>query len=63
MPSLRILEMLEKRKVSQYRLAILLGMDGKNVARIFRPSYNPTFSTLTRIAKALKCKVRDLIRE
>lgn len=63
MPRLRIQEMCDKRKISRYRLAQLLGMTAKNLAKLFRPEANPTFNTLCRIAKALKCRVRDLIRE
>jgi DNA-binding Xre family transcriptional regulator len=63
MPKLAIKEMLKRRRVSLYRLGLLLDMDPKNVARLTRPGYNPKFDMLVRIAKALKCKVRDLIRE
>lgn len=63
MPRLAIREFCEKRKISHYRLAKLLGMDEKNLARLLKPESNPRFDTLCRIAKALKCKVRDLIRE
>lgn len=63
MAKLILKAMLKKRKISQYRLAILLKMDGKNVARLFRPDYDPKLSTLNRLAKVLKCKVRDLLKE
>ena len=62
MAKLAIKEMMKKRKVTLYRLGILLKMDEKNVARLVRPGYNRTFAMLCRIGKALKCKVRDLIR-
>lgn len=63
MPKLQIQAACDKRKMTHYRLAILLKIDNSNVARLFRPGYNPTFQTLCAIAKALKCRVRDLIKE
>ena len=53
----------KERAISQYRLAILLKMDAKNISRLFRPDYDPKLSLLARVAKALKCRIRDLIRE
>ncbi len=62
MPRLVIKEVAKKRKVTQYRLALLLKMDMKNLARLLKPGSNPTFQTLCKVAKALKCRVRDLIK-
>lgn len=63
MPRLVIREMLRKKNVSQYRLAIEMRINPKNTARLLKPGANLTFDTLCRIAKALKCRVRDLIKE
>lgn len=63
MPRIAIVEFCEKRKITHYRLAKLTGMDEKNLARLLKPGSNPRFDTLVRISKALKCKVRDLIKE
>lgn len=56
-------EACKKRGVSQYRLAILLKMDGKNITRLFREGYDPKLSLLSRVAKAIRCKIKDLYRE
>lgn len=58
-----IKEMCKKRKMSQYRLGILLNNGPKNVARLFKPDYDPKLSMLARCAKALKCRIRDLYKE
>lgn len=59
-----ILDQVRRRKrVSKRQLAIRMGMRYENVFRIFRPGYDAKFSVLQKIAKALKCKVRDLIKE
>ncbi len=38
-------------------------MEYRYVFRYFREGYNPTFKMLCRWAKAIPCKVRDLIEE
>lgn len=63
MAKLLLEEMLKKRKVSKYRFAILLGIDHKNVRRLFLPGFDPKLSFLARAAKALKCRIRDLYKE
>ena len=63
MAKLLLTEMLKKRKMSKYRLAKILNADYKNTHRWFKPDYDPKLSTLAAWAKALKCKVRDLIKE
>lgn len=41
----------------------MIGIDYPTVFRYFRPGYDPKLSTLHKWAKALKIKVRDLIKE
>lgn len=40
-----------------------MGIRYENVFRLFRPEYNPRFSRLVEIARAVGCRVRDLIEE
>lgn len=56
-------EMLKKARMSRRKFAAHIGVDYKNIARLFKPEYDPKLSTMKRWAKALHCKVRDLIRE
>lgn len=63
MPQLDLMPMLKKRKLSKRQFALALGIRYYNVFRIFRPDANPRLSDLARYAKALNCRVRDLIRE
>lgn len=56
-------EVLKKRKLSKRQFAKRLGAHYHSVFQFFRPGYNPTLKTLERWAKAIGCKVRDLIRE
>lgn len=59
----RLAEVLKKKKVSKRQLAIRLDVDYANVFKYFRVGHDPKLSTLTAWAKALRCKVRDLIEE
>lgn len=63
MAKLALAEMLRKRKLSKRAFAKRLGIDYHNVFRYFRPTVDPKLSTLTRWARAIGCRVRDLIRE
>jgi len=58
-----LVEVLKKKKISKRAFGRMIGAREDNVWRIFRPGYNPKFSTLQAWAKALKIKVRDLIKE
>lgn len=63
MPTHRLAEVLEKKRLSKYELARRLGLKYGNVFRFFSEEYDPKLSMLRRWAKALKCKVRDLYAE
>jgi DNA-binding Xre family transcriptional regulator len=54
---------LKRKGISKRQFARLIGVDYHNVFRLFREGTDPRFSTLSKWAKALNCKVRDLIRE
>jgi predicted transcriptional regulator len=56
-------KILEKKKISKRQFSKKMGMIYSNVFRIFRPGYDPKFSTLVDWAKALDVKVKDLIEE
>ncbi len=60
---LKLEAILQRKKVSKYRLAQMLGVHTPTVFRFFKPDYDPKLSTLERIAKALEIKVRDLLDE
>lgn len=63
MPKLLLEQVLKKRKLSKYRFAKLLRQHYNNVARYFRPGYDPKLSTLATWAKVLHCRIRDLYKE
>ena len=54
---------LKKRKISKRQFALMIKMRYEQVFRLFRDGYDPKLSLLSRCAKALKCKVRDLLKE
>jgi DNA-binding Xre family transcriptional regulator len=54
---------LKKRRLSKRQFAKMIEMRYEQVFRLFRDGYDPKLSLLNRIAKALKCRVRDLIKE
>lgn len=60
---LKLDTVIEKKKISKYRLAQLLDVPTPSVFRYFRPGYDPKLSTLEKIAKVLEVKVRDLLDE
>jgi DNA-binding Xre family transcriptional regulator len=60
---LRLEAILQKKKISKYRLAQLLGVPTPNIFRYFKPEFDPKLSTLERLAKVLEIKVRDLLDE
>lgn len=54
---------LKRRKLSKRQFAKMIDMRYEQVFRLFREGYDPKLSLLSRAAKALKCKVRDLVKE
>jgi DNA-binding Xre family transcriptional regulator len=60
---LKIEAILQKKKISKYRLAQLLDVPTSTVFRYFKAEYDPKLSTLEKVAKALEVKVRDLLDE
>ena len=63
MPKLILDEVRKKKGVSKRQLAIRLGVRYQNIFPMMKPDYDAKFSVLARIAKALGCRVRDLVRE
>jgi DNA-binding XRE family transcriptional regulator len=63
MPTLRLAEMLEKRKMTKYRFAKLMKAEYKNIGRWFKPGYDPKISTMAAWARVLRCRIRDLYKE
>lgn len=62
-PRIKLVEVLEKKKITKYRFALMLGVSTAVVTNYFNKGLNPTFNTLVRWAKVLDCKVADLIDE
>ena len=60
---LKLEAIMQKRKISKYRLAQMLGLPTSSVFRYFKPDYDPKLSSLEKIARALEVKVRDLLDE
>ncbi len=64
MAKLALSDALKKKKLSKRQFAKRLGITQyHNVFRFFRDDRDPKLSTLTKWAKAIGCKVRDLIKE
>lgn len=63
MARLTLAAALEKKKMSKRQFAKRLGAHYHSVFQFFKPTYNPTFKTMTRWAKAIGCRVRDLFQE
>lgn len=63
MPKLVLGEVCKRKGVSKRELAKRLGIRYHNVFRLFHDDANPRLSQVFRYAAALKCKVRDLIKE
>lgn len=63
MPKLILAKVLKKKGLSKRQFAKRLEMDYRHVFRLFHADANPRFKTLCSWAKALGCKVRDLIEE
>jgi len=60
---LRLEAILQKKKVSKYRLAQMLDVPTSNVFRYFKSGFDPKLSTLEKLAKVLEVKVKDLLDE
>lgn len=52
-----------KKGISKRKFALLLGRPYESVFRYFRKGYDPKLSVLSEWAKALGCRIRDLIKE
>jgi len=64
MAKLILERVLKKKGISKREFARRLKLyDPNNVFRYFREGYDPKLSTLSKWAKALKVRVRDLIEE
>jgi transcriptional regulator with XRE-family HTH domain len=56
-------QVLKQRRLSKRQFAKRLDIEYNNVFRYFRNGYDPKLSSLAKWAKAIGCKVRDLIEE
>lgn len=63
MPRVNLDRILKRKKLSRRKFARLIGIDYKNVSRMFRPTFDPRLSSLASYAKRLGVRVRDLIEE
>lgn len=63
MAKLNLAAILKRKRISKRKFAQMLGISYHNVFRLFHEGQNPTLSTMTKWAKLLGCKVRDLIKE
>ena len=63
MAKLVLAEVLKKKGLLKRKFAKRLGKDYPGVFRYFREGYDPKLSTLEDWAKALNCRVRDLVEE
>jgi hypothetical protein len=63
MPRLILAKVLKKHKLSKRQFAKRLEMEYRHVFALFHSDYNPTFRMMVRWAKAIPCRVRDLIEE
>ena len=62
-PKINLVAILEKKGITKYRFAQLLGKHTSHISVFVRDDYNPTFSTLVMWAEVLDCKVSDFIEE
>ena len=56
-------KVLKRKKISKRAFARAAQYDLGNLWKLFAKDYNPTLSTMHRCAKAIGCKVRELIEE
>lgn len=62
-PKIALKSLLIKNNISQYELAKRLNIEPNRISKMIKPEFNPTFSTLSKIAEALDCQIKDLIEE
>jgi transcriptional regulator with XRE-family HTH domain len=58
----RIIELRQRRGLSQEALAKKTGLNRVTLARLERAMHPPNLDTLDRIARALRVKLADLVR-
>lgn len=58
---LKLKKVLKNYKITQYELSKRLDVPTNYVTKIVKPNFNPTLKTLKKLAKAIGCKVSDLI--
>jgi transcriptional regulator with XRE-family HTH domain len=58
----RIIELRQRRGLSQEALAKKTGLNRVTLARLERARHPPNLDTLDRIARALRVKLADLVR-
>ena len=63
MAKLALAKALKRKKLSKRKFAKRLGIEYKNVFRLFHEGADPRLSALTRYAQAIGCRVRDLLDE
>lgn len=63
MARVRLNEVLKQKKITKYAFAKLIGAETSNVAKYFKPDYDPKLSTIAKWAKALNVSVKDLIQD
>lgn len=63
MPRIILDKILKKKGISKRQFAKRLGIEYKNVFRLFHKGGDPRFTTLVKWAAALKIKVTDLIED
>jgi transcriptional regulator with XRE-family HTH domain len=56
-------KVLEKKKITKYAFAKMLGKPTSGVTPYFKPGYNPRLSTIELWAKKLNVSVKDLIED
>jgi transcriptional regulator with XRE-family HTH domain len=56
-------EILKKKRISKREFSRRLGVDYKNISRMFRKGFDPRVSALAKYAKALDVSCRDLLKD
>ena len=56
-------KILKKKEISKRKFAKMLGVEYRNIFRVFREGYDPKFSTMQDWARVLQIKIRDLFEE
>jgi transcriptional regulator with XRE-family HTH domain len=63
MAKLILARILKKKRLSKREFARRTGIRYDNVSKVFHKDHNPSLETLTRYAKAVGVKVRDILDE